>query len=193
MTLAALIKKRSVNFATAIPVTPKGEQTRTVAGIATIAVANPTELKTETVELNESQRTKENHAGEVATAIPAIPAISRVEQTRKIAEIARIAIAKPAESKKAHGRKEVYEERAAILQYDAHLDRPAAERASHHLVFCRDCVHHLPQPTVVSRSGFPHATPSGCKLGLITPDSWPPVYRFSGWCCSRHSKIIKGP
>jgi hypothetical protein len=47
MTLAALIRKReSGKIATAIPATEPKEGTGTVATIATIAVANPTEAKT---------------------------------------------------------------------------------------------------------------------------------------------------
>ena len=81
---------------------------------------------------------------------------------------------------------EDFEERAAIMEFDGRLNRPAAEHAAHHLVFCRDCVHHLPQPDMTSRSGNARATPSGCDLGLITPKSWPPIYSFTGWCCSRY-------
>ena len=85
-----------------------------------------------------------------------------------------------------------YEERAAIMQYDGLLDRESAEQCAHAIVFCKDCLHHIPQPDSVSRSGNTHATPSGCKLGLVTPDSWPPIYSFTGWGCPRHTKIIKG-
>ena len=82
-------------------------------------------------------------------------------------------------------KREAHAERAAILEFDAHLDRPAAERASHHLVFCRDCVHHLPTEDSVSGSGFRHAEPSGCALGLISPTSFPRIYEFTGWCARR--------
>ena len=77
---------------------------------------------------------------------------------------------------------EAFQERSAILQYDAHLDRPTAERASHHLVFCRDCAHPRPTEDSVSGSGFRHAEPSGCALGLISPTSFPRIYEFTGWC-----------
>ena len=83
-------------------------------------------------------------------------------------------------------KREAHEERAAIMEFDAHLDRPAAERAAHRLIFCRDCIHHLPSEDSVSRSGFRHAEPSGCRLSLITPNSWPPIYAFTGWCCPCH-------
>ena len=89
-------------------------------------------------------------------------------------------------------KQENYEERAAVMEFDGRLNRPAAEHAAHHLVFCRDCVHHIPQPDAVSRTGAARATPGGCALGLIAPDSWPPIYSFTGWCCPRHTKIIKG-
>ena len=82
---------------------------------------------------------------------------------------------------------EAYDERAAIIEFDGQLDRESAERCAHAIVFCKDCAHHISQPAIVSQSGYAHATPSGCKLGLIAPDSWPPIYSFTGWCCPHHT------
>ena len=79
-----------------------------------------------------------------------------------------------------------FNERAAIIEFDGQLDRKSAELCAHAIVFCKDCQHHIPRPDSISRSGHAHATPSGCKLGLIAPDSWPPIYSFTGWCCSRY-------
>ena len=87
-------------------------------------------------------------------------------------------------------KQEALSERAAIIEFDGLLDRKSAERCAHAIVFCRDCQHYIPQPDTVSRSGFSHATPSGCELGLIAPDSWPPIYSFTGWCCPSHTKPI---
>ena len=86
--------------------------------------------------------------------------------------------------------RETYEERAAIIEFDGLLDRKSAERCAHAIVFCRDCQHYIPQPEIIARSGYAHATPSGCKLGLTAPDSWPPIYSFTGWCCPSHAKPI---
>ena len=83
---------------------------------------------------------------------------------------------------------EAYEERAAIMEFDGLLDRKLAEQCAHGIVFCKDCVHHVPQPHITSRSGQPHATPSGCELGLIAPNSWPPIYSFTGWYCHNYAK-----
>ena len=83
---------------------------------------------------------------------------------------------------------EMYEERAAIMEFDGQLDRISAEKCAHAIVFCQDCTHHIPQPDIISRSGYAHATPSGCELGLITSDTWPPIYSFTGWFCSHYLK-----
>ena len=83
---------------------------------------------------------------------------------------------------------EDFTERSAIMEIDGGLERPAADIAAHAIVFCRDCVRHIPQPDTVSRSGFSHATPAGCELGLIRPQSRPPIYSFTGWCCHRYTK-----
>ena len=85
---------------------------------------------------------------------------------------------------------EAYDERAAIIEFDGQLERKAAEQCAHAIVFCRDCQHHIPQPEIIARSGYAHATPSGCKLGIVAPDSWPPIYSFTGWCCPSHAKPI---
>ena len=82
---------------------------------------------------------------------------------------------------------EAYEERAAIIEFDGQLDRNSAERCAHAIVFCKDCQHHIPQSDIMSQSGYAHATPSGCELGLIAPDSWPPIYSFTGWYCPHHT------
>ena len=79
--------------------------------------------------------------------------------------------------------KEAFDERAAIMEYDGQLDRTSAEKCAHAIVFCHDCQHHMLQPDSPSRSGNTQATPSGCELGLIAPDSWPPIYSFTGWFC----------
>ena len=83
---------------------------------------------------------------------------------------------------------EAYEERAAIMEYDGGLDRESAERCARAIVFCEDCQYHMPQPDSPSQSGSVHATPSGCKLGVIAPNSWPPIYSFTGWCCAHYLK-----
>ena len=85
-------------------------------------------------------------------------------------------------------KQENYEERAAVMEFDGQLDRELAERCAHAIIFCKDCVHHIPQPDITSRSGNAHATPCGCKLGLITPKSWPPIFSFTGWCCPHYEK-----
>ena len=79
-----------------------------------------------------------------------------------------------------------FNERAAIIEFDGQLDRTSAELCAHAIVFCHDCQHHMRQSDVTSRSGHAQATPSGCKLGLSAPDSWPPIYSFTGWCCPHH-------
>ena len=84
--------------------------------------------------------------------------------------------------------KEAFDERAAIMEFDGLLDRASVEKCARAIVFCKDCAHHIPQPDITSRSGNAHATPGGCKLDLITPDSWSPIYSFTGWCCSHYLK-----
>ena len=80
---------------------------------------------------------------------------------------------------------EAFQERAGILEFDGGLDRENAEAMAHQIVFCRDCAHHLPTEDSVSGSGFRHAEPSGCALGLISPTSFPRIYEFTGWCARR--------
>ena len=83
---------------------------------------------------------------------------------------------------------EAYEERAAIMEFDGLLDRESAEQFARAIVFCKDCVHHLPQPDVIRQNGYAHAVPSGCELALIAPNSWPPIYSFTGWYCHNYAK-----
>ena len=129
--------------------------------------------------------------GHGANANPAKVAKDGVVSVPPLAGLAPLALANPTEAKLANealGAKGAFEERAAIMEFDGQLDRESAERRAHEIVFCRDCVHHLPQPDAVSRTGAARPTPSGCKLGLVTPKSWPPIYSFTGWVCPSHAK-----
>ena len=85
--------------------------------------------------------------------------------------------------------REPFDERAAIMEFDGQLDRQSAERCAHAIIFCKDCQHHIAQPDTVSKSGSIHAAPSGCTLGLITPESWPPIYAFTGWRCPQFIQV----
>ena len=85
---------------------------------------------------------------------------------------------------------EDFEERAAIIEFDGLVNRATAEKSAHAIVFCKNCKHHILQPDIMSQSGFCHATPAGCKLGLIRPQSRPPIYSFTGWCSHRYTKAI---
>lgn len=51
------------------------------------------------------------------------------------------------------------------------------------VIFCRDCEHHLPMPKIARLHGTPLEAPGGCRLARTTPDSWPPIYPFTGWFC----------
>lgn len=64
--------------------------------------------------------------------------------------------------------------------------RPRIKVAQPHrrVIFCRDCRHYLPSPALHRSHGEPLPMPGGCLLGRTTPDSWPPVYPFTGHLCT---------
>ena len=152
-----------------------------------------------------SELIRKRQTRKAATAIPAISATQQKEGTGTVARIATVALANTADLKTVIATtsdissnalaagpsdlaKEAFDERAAIMEFDGQLDRESAEQCAHAIVFCKDCLHHIPQPDSISRRGNTHATPSGCDLGLITPESWPPIYSFTGWRCPRYSE-----
>ena len=51
------------------------------------------------------------------------------------------------------------------------------------IIFCRDCRHYIAVPPVHQPHGAPREAPGGCRQGHTTPDSWPPIYPFTGWFC----------
>lgn len=76
---------------------------------------------------------RKRDTGKVATAIPAISAIPAGDSTgdeRRIARIAKVAVANPKEVKAmaAPLDDELFQERAAILEFDAGFTRAEAER-----------------------------------------------------------------
>lgn len=78
---------------------------------------------------------------------------------------------------------EAYEERAAIIEYDAELPRDDAQAQAAYLTQCRDCAHFIPSPPAKRASGAAWDMPGGCAQGLTTPDNRPPIYPCTGWYC----------
>ena len=52
------------------------------------------------------------------------------------------------------------------------------------IIFCRDCCHYIATVPIPRPHGVPREAPGGCRQGRTTPDSWPPIYPFTGWCCA---------
>jgi len=79
---------------------------------------------------------RKRDTGKLATAIPAIPAIPVTSSTRndqRIARIAKVAVANPKEPKAtaAPFDDELFQERAAIMEFDGGLSRAEAERRAY--------------------------------------------------------------
>jgi len=82
----------------------------------------------------------------VATATPATPATDQGEEGQSVATVATVAVAKSESPKPAPGiddRRELAEERAAIIEFEGGLPRAAAERLAG-FVRCVDCDHWRP-------------------------------------------------
>ena len=62
--------------------------------------------------------------------------------------------------------------------------RIKAEQPHRRVIFCRDCRHYLPSPALHRSHGEPLPMPGACLLGLTTPDSWPPIFPFTGHLCT---------
>ena len=64
------------------------------------------------------------------------------------------------------------------------LDLLEAERmAARRIVKCRDCVHHIPSPSIRRASGAIWDMPGGCTQGRTSPAARPPIYPGTGWYC----------
>ena len=60
---------------------------------------------------------------------------------------------------------------------------PRQNSVARQVTFCRDCCHYIAAPPVHRPHGAPREAPGGCRQGRTTPDSWPPIYPFTGWLC----------
>ena len=77
-------------------------------------------------------------------------------------------------------------EDVALFFVDEHGKlQPIIKAAQPHrrVVFCRDCCHYIAVPPVHQPHGVPREAPGGCRQGWTRPDSWPPIYPFTGWLC----------
>lgn len=79
---------------------------------------------------------RKRDTGKLATAIPAISAISAIESSgngHRVARIAKVAVANPKEAKAtaAPFDDELFQERAAIYEFDAGFTREEAERRAY--------------------------------------------------------------
>ena len=60
---------------------------------------------------------------------------------------------------------------------------PRQISTSRRVIFCRDCAHYLPSPPIHRPHGVPREAPGGCRQDRTRPDSWPPIFPFTGWLC----------
>lgn len=67
---------------------------------------------------------------------------------------------------------------------DSLVARLAKKPFTRQVIFCGDCAHHIPQPSVIRLNGVPRESPNGCRQGKTSPDAWPPIYPFTGWLCT---------
>ena len=137
MTLSAMIhKKRFEQFATATVATLATvgrENGGSVATVATVAVANSPETKNEAAAVKESLTAEGGLTADDLEAIRAWLASIGETDTGIIAEVLE-ACARDAEvlayyiGRAGEARREAYQERAAIMQYDGKLTQAEAER-----------------------------------------------------------------
>lgn len=61
---------------------------------------------------------------------------------------------------------------------------PPVTKPRRRVIFCRDCRHYLPSPALHRPHGEPLPMPGGCTQDRTSPDSWPPIYPFTGHLCA---------